>query len=230
DLPVPRGGEILCPRCAPPPRIPTELNGPGRHSAERGANEIKTIKGNRQSCLMLLIALNKFESCIARFQPPEFQTVCFSSCTLCPSCAPGPSRNAYRIQGDRRRQVRVAHRRLDAGVAEQPLDGGERHSSHHQMRCECVPERVPADRPEPSRFGRGVDHLSAGVRLHVGAVFVAKDEGPTQMPMLLERRSCVVVEGNLPASSSLGRAKVPAVNGTTDDDPTRLQANVRPLE
>jgi len=94
----------LCPRCAPPARIPTELNGTGRHSTERGSNKNKAIKGNRKSCLAFLIALNKFESGIARWQPPELQTVCFSSSTLCPSCAPAASRAATAssaIDGDR---------------------------------------------------------------------------------------------------------------------------------
>ena len=50
------------------------------------------------------------------------------------------------------------------------------------------------------------------------------------MTVLVERPSRLVVERNLPRSTSLRRTKLPAVDSTAHDDPARLQSNIGPLE
>src|SRR5262249_10210330 len=44
-----------------------------------------------------------------------------------------------------RAEVRIAHRHLDRRMTEELLNDLERNPSHHEMRCEGVPERMPAD-------------------------------------------------------------------------------------
>ena len=56
----------MCPTFASPARPPWCRRGTGRNSAAQGLNGIKPIEGNRSSCFMFSVALNNFESCIAR--------------------------------------------------------------------------------------------------------------------------------------------------------------------
>jgi|SRR6266496_2114201 len=51
-------------------------------------------------------------------------------------------------------EVRVAHRHLDRGVAEQLLDRLERRTAHHEVRSEGVPQYVPSDPAQAGLLAR----------------------------------------------------------------------------
>jgi hypothetical protein len=50
--------------------------------------------------------------------------------------------------------VRVRHRLVDSGVAEELLDGLERHAAHHEARCKGVAQHVPAEGLDARALGR----------------------------------------------------------------------------
>ena len=60
--------------------------------------------------------------------------------------------------------MRVAHRHLDRGVAEQLLHRLERRSAHHEVRSERVPECVPSDPSKPLVAAIGPDGRDALVK------------------------------------------------------------------
>ena len=72
----------------------------------------------------------------------------------------------HRVPLHVRREVRVAHRHVDRGVAEELLDGLERHAAHHEVRRERAPEVV---RREPLREAglRAVQGTTSFTRLCV---------------------------------------------------------------
>lgn|SRR5215471_11218069 len=119
---------FLCRTCAAPARVWPERGGTRRHDTEFETNEIKTIAGNRRSCLGFFYRLDNFESCIARFGSGRIPFGFFSCGRAlpvavaegAPSVAPTFIRSANR---------RMASEALEAPLAESPKRNALRISS-----------------------------------------------------------------------------------------------------
>jgi hypothetical protein len=82
--------------------------------------------------------------------------------------------------------VRIAHRHLDRRVPQQLLNRLERHAPHHEMRCEGVPQGVPADPAQAGALARAPEGPLALVLLQLAAALGAEDQLAAQMPLRLE--------------------------------------------
>ena|SRR2546425_4540270 len=129
-----------------------------------------------------------------------------------------------------RRQVRIAHRHLDRRVPQQLLHRLERHAPHHQMRCEGVPQGVPADPAQTGTLARAPEGPLALVLLQLPAPLGTEDQLGAQMPLRLEALERVVAERHLPVASALRRTDVTAPDRPAHHQPPRDEIDVVPAQ